>query len=144
MMSKEIFLCIIAFCVLVMTFGLVAITADHTEKSAREPAPRLSKDSENNPIHKDLIPNSTGHPEKADPHVKPKRTPSSASSDVTNNHPRTPKTNPWPSHARRARSEIKERLTPVESNGRVYLENTSGVEAIVGDEEDEAAVEIVE
>ena len=144
MTSKEVFLCIIGFCVLLMTFGLVAITADYTENATGQPAPCLSPGAGKGQTSGILMQNSAGHPEKADPQVKPKRTASSASSDVTNNHPGPPKTNPWSSHARRARSEIKERLTPVESNGRVYLENTSGVEAIAADEEDEGAVEIVE
>ena len=141
MKSKEIFLCTVAFILLLMTFGIVAITADYTEKSTQEPAQCLTTGVEKDQTNRVLIHNSTDYPEKAAHQVKPIRIPLVASNHFTNNPPGTPKTNSWSSNARRIRSEVKERLTPVESSGRIYFENTSGIEA---SDDDETVIEIIE
>lgn len=141
MKSKEIYLCVIAFFVLLMTFGIVVVTADYTEKSLEKPAQRLSEDSSQKQIHKDCIHNSTENLERVVPPSKPKRTPLIAPRYLSNKRP----SNSWSSRARRTRAEIKERLTPVESKGRVYLENTTGIEAACEeDNNDEGNIEIIE
>ena len=62
-----------------------------------------------------------------------------------NNRTDKPKRDAWSSHSRTARSDIKDILKLIESNGRVYLEDTSGVEVSDSNEsDDEGAIEVIE
>jgi hypothetical protein len=146
MKSKEIFLCVVAFIVLLSVFGIVAITADYTEKSVQKPDQDQTNSIEKNQTNRTSIHNSADAPETAVYQSKPKRTPLVASNRLTNNRLGSQKMNSWSSNARRIHSEVKERLTPVECNGRIYLENTSGIEASDEDNNnnDETAIEVVE
>ena len=146
MKSKEIFLCVVAFFVLLSVFGIVAITADYTEKSIQKPDGDQTSRVEKNLTNRTSIQNPADRPETVVHQSNPKRAPLVASNRLTNSHPDTQKMNSWSSNARRASSEVKERLTPVECNGRIYLENTSGIEASDEDNNnnDETAIEVIE
>lgn len=143
MKSNEISLCITASTLLLITFCIVAITATFTEKSVREPVQHLSSGSKGE-TNRTFVHGSTDNLENAAHKPEPKTTSLASSNRRLQNRPVNPKTNTRPSNDRIMRSDIKDLLQPIESNGRVYLENTTGIEICENENEDEGGIETIE
>jgi len=142
---KEVFLIFVAFTLLFLLFCVVTLTGIDSDKSMVKASPHLRGGSQTAGTNKTLIHSSTQNHEKTAHQSKSYRASLSASGRLMNTRPDKPKINAWSLRHRTARSDIKDRLTPIESNGRVYLENMTGVEVCdSNDSDDERAIEVIE
>jgi len=142
MKNKEVFISVLAFTLLLMTFCIVTITANNTDKIVNESAPQQSSESQKSTTNKTFVHSSSGNLAKTTQKPELKRTPL-----VTSNHPVDLKANAWSSSERLIRPDIKDRLTPVELDGRVYLEDTTGSEVCDSNDQgdyDQGNIEIIE
>ena len=145
MKAREIFLIFVAFTLLFLLFCVVTLTGIDSDKLMIKAGPQLSGDpktagTDRRFIHRSIHNlNNTAHQPESN------RASLAASGYLMNNRPDKPKRDAWSSRNRAARSDIKDLLKPIESNGRVYLENMTGVEVCdSNDSDDERAIEVIE
>ncbi|MBN2315064.1 MAG: hypothetical protein JXM79_14135 [Sedimentisphaerales bacterium] len=142
MKTNEGLLGIIAMTVILMTFGIVIITADYMKKSVNVSVSPASLDGKNGPMNKPLLYSAAGNNEKTDQKIEFKNTPSVDVNKLFKKRPVTSQAVARFGNDQTVSPEVKERLKPVISNGRVYLENTSGVEACATNEKEN--IEVIE
>jgi len=142
MKTREIILIFVAFTLLFLLFCVVTLTGINSDKSMVKASPQLCGVSQTADTNRTFIHGSTQNQEKNAHPLKSNRASLTASGRLMNNRPDKPKMDTWSLRNRMARSEIKDRLTSIESNGRVYLEDTTDVE--VCDSNDEGETEVIE
>ncbi len=129
MKTREIFLIFVAFTLLFLIFCAVTLTGIDSDKLMIKPDPQLCGGSQTAGTNEMFIHSSIQNLEKVALQSKSNRASLTASSHLTNNRPDKPKMDLRSASYRIAHSDIKDRLTPIESKGRVYFENTTGIEA---------------
>lgn len=142
MKRKEVFWSIVAFTLLLMTFSIVALTTSYTDNIADDPVSLLSSDSEKGETNRTFIHSSADNLERVTQECEGKSSVPAASNRRSNNQAGNPKTNARSSKYSVIHPDLKDRLTPIESNGRVYLENTTGIEPC--EDDDEGKIETIE
>ena len=139
MKAKEIFLIFAAFTLSLMTFCVVALTGSYSDKCANTPIPPLGNSSETAGTNRTFIHNSTHNLNDTAQKIETKQT-----HPVANKHPGKSKTNARSSDLRMIDSEDNNRLKPIKYDGRVYLEDISGIEACESNNDDESRIESIE
>ena len=145
MKAREIFLIFVAFTLLFLLFCVVTLTGINSDKSMVKASPQLRGGSQTAGTDRRFIHRSIHNLKKNAHQSESNRASLAASGYLMNNRPDKPKRDAWSSRNRAARSDIKDLLKPIESNGRVYLENMTGVEVCdSNDSDDERAIEVIE
>ena len=131
MRVKEVFLTFVAFVLLFILFCVVTLTGIDSDKYANQPTGQLNNSSGANGANRNFIHSSTYKSDKTARTPETQRTSQIASNQLSHNPPSNRRPGALSSSDRVRNADIKHLLKPVESNGRVYLENTSGIEACV-------------
>ena len=139
MKTREIFLIFAAFTLVFATLCVVTLTGSYSDTCVSKPIDRLNSDAGTTGTNRTIIHNLTDNPDNTSQTLKTKRTATAA-----NKHPGNPRTNAWSSKYRVNNQENNSQLKAVESNGRVYLENTTGVKVCENDNDDEREIETIE
>jgi hypothetical protein len=139
MKAKEIFLIFVAFIMLFMIFCVVNLTGNDSENNGNKPIiRRLNSASASTSTQRTIFQGSALNPDQTPQKLKTNNSP-----QVAENHPVNARTNMWSSRFREFNNrENNSQLKTVISNGCVYIENTSGVEAAC--EEDNTNKEDIE
>ena len=126
-----------------MIFCFVTLTGNDSDNDVNKPTQHLNSGSKGE-TNRTFVHGSTDNLENAAHKPEPKTTSLASSNRRLQNRPVNPKTNTRPSNDRIMRSDIKDLLQPIESNGRVYLENTTGIEICENENEDKGGIETIE
>jgi hypothetical protein len=145
MNAREIFLIFVAFTLLFLLFCVVTLTGVNSDNCITKPTHQLSSDPKTAGTDKTFVHSSIENLDKNALQSKSNSASLTASNHLMNNRPGKPKRDARSLRNRTARSDIKDRLKPIESNGQIYLENTTGVEVSdSNDSDDEGAIEVIE
>jgi hypothetical protein len=140
MKANEIFLISVGFVLLFIVFCFVNLTGNDPDDNVNIPIHRLKSASAATGNHRAVFQSSVLNPDHTTQKPKTNNT-----AQAAEKHPVNARTNVWSSRFREFNKENNTQLKTVISNGRVYFENTSGVEACEEeDNNDEGNIEIIE
>jgi hypothetical protein len=139
MKAKEVFLIFVAFTLLFILFCVVTLTGRDSDKCVHQPTCQLSNGSGATGTNRNFIHRSINKFDKTADTLETK-----SISQIAPNHPSNRRTGALFSNDRVRNANIKDLLKPIESNGRVYLENTTGIEVCENDIDDEGDIETIE
>jgi hypothetical protein len=141
MKARENFLIFAAFTftLLFIILCVVTLTGNDSDQYVDEPIHRLNSDSGTTGPHRNIMHSSTNNPDNTTQTLETKRT-----APAANKHPANPRTKNRPSNFREIHQDNNSQLKAVESNGRVYLENTTGIEVCENNTNEEGKIEGIE
>lgn len=138
MKGREKILIFAAFSLVFVLLGVVTLTGNDSEQYVNEPIHRLNSDSGTAGPHRNTIPGSSNNPDHTT------QTHETKTALAANKHPANLRTQIRPSNSREIHQDNNRQLKAVECNGRVYLENTTGIEVVENSTSEEGKIEGIE